>query len=229
MVRYCPDCGAKNKDNSKYCVKCGKLISMDIHDINKNSIPSNKNRKENFNEEKQDENGLNKNILIIAIVIILCTGIIAGAVIFSSNNSSNQQNDTNPDQNQQNTDTNVNNPSSGSGSSSATAVSNLKIISGSVSTGSSDSDKAYCHVYVGSDHAGDSVRISALFSRDGNNLNEGRIVSTNVDSAGYVDVNSADGFKYYPDQVILTLYDGDGNRQDQKTVYLSATSGTQTF
>lgn len=226
MVKYCTKCGAENKDTAKYCINCGEKLNITIHDINKDSIPHQKENKKKINDNQESEDsGINKNILLIAIIIILCTGIIAGALIFTNQGSpQNQTTDTSQGQNS------VSESSSSSpSSSSSTAVSSLKILSGSISTGSADADKSYCHIYVGSDHAGESVKMSALFSRNGNNLNEGKIVSTTVSSSGYVDISSAYGFKYYPDKVILTLYDASGNQQDQKTVYLSASSGTQTF
>ena len=90
----------------------------------------------------------------------------------------------------------------------------MHILSGSFETGSGKSDKTYCSVYVGEQYAGESVKISVLYSRDGSNLNQGNIVNA---------------FKYYPDNAFVTIYDSSGNILDTQEVYLSPSSGTQTF
>ena len=78
-----------------------------------------------------------------------------------------------------------------------------QILSGSFSTGSSASDKTHCTIYVGSEHAGEKVKISK--------------------------VASAYAFDYYPDEAYITLYDNNGNVLDTQTVYLNENSGKQTF
>ena len=55
------------------------------------------------------------------------------------------------------------------------------------------------------------------------------MVPVTVDSSGYVDVASADAYRYYPDHAKVKLYDSSGNLMDTKDVSLSITSGTQTF
>ena len=105
----------------------------------------------------------------------------------------------------------------------------IYIHDGYISTGSAKSDKTYCHVNVGSGYAGENVKISVLYSRDGTNLNKGNIVPKTVDSDGYVSVASAEAFKKYPDEAFITIYDSDGSTIDTKTVYLDPTSGTQYF
>ena len=103
------------------------------------------------------------------------------------------------------------------------------IQSGSFSTGSSASDKTYCNVYVGSEHAGEKVKISVLYSYNGYALNQGKIVPKTVSSDGYVKVASASALDYYPDDAYITLYDNDGNVLDTKEIYLNTNSGKQTF
>ena len=76
----------------------------------------------------------------------------------------------------------------------------IYIHDGYISTGSAESDKTYCHVNVGSGYAGENVKISVLYSRDGTNLNKGNIVPKTVDSDGYVSVSSSEAFKKYPDE-----------------------------
>lgn len=107
--------------------------------------------------------------------------------------------------------------------------SNLTIISGDITTGSSLSSKTTAHIYVGAEHAGETIKISATYSRDGENLNNGNIVSKTVDSEGYVTFNSAEGFSKYPDYAIIDIYDDSGKIISSKSVTLSASSGTQSF
>ena len=114
-------------------------------------------------------------------------------------------------------------------SDSSLSSSSMSILSGTISTGSSLSDKTQCSVYVGSEYAGENVKISVLYSRDGSNLNQGKIVPKTVTSDGYVSVPSADAFKKYPDNAIITIYDSNGNTLDTETVNLSPSSGSQYF
>ena len=106
---------------------------------------------------------------------------------------------------------------------------NIKIISGSFHTGNKLSDRTQCKVYVGDENAGVKLKIRVLYSRDGNDLNPGKIVPKTVDSNGYVSLKSANAFKYYPDYAYITLYDLDDNVLDNTEVSMSATKGTQTF
>ena len=105
----------------------------------------------------------------------------------------------------------------------------LSILGGSISTGSGLSDKTEASIYVGSNHAGEKVTIQIYYSRDGNSLNSGNMVQKTVDSSGYIHVNSADSYKYYPDSAIINIYDSNGNMQDSVTVSLTPNSGKQTF
>ena len=105
----------------------------------------------------------------------------------------------------------------------------LKIISGSFYTGSEEEDKTYATIYVGSEHAGETVVVQIFYSRDGSSLNTGNYVPVTVDSSGYIKVASADAYHYYPDHATIKLYDANRNLKDVKEVILSPTSGTQTF
>ena len=91
------------------------------------------------------------------------------------------------------------------------------------------SDKTHCTVYVGSEHAGEKVKISVLYLNDGYALNQGKVVSKTVGSDGYVKVASASAFDRYPDEAHISLYDSNGDILDTKTVYLYESSGKQTF
>ena len=105
----------------------------------------------------------------------------------------------------------------------------LNIISGSFSTGSELSDKTYAHIYVGSNHAGETVVVQIFYSRDGSPLNQGNYVTVTVDSQGYIDVSSADSYTLYPDHATIKLYNSNRQLQDTLDVSLAPTSGTQTF
>lgn len=102
----------------------------------------------------------------------------------------------------------------------------MDIKSVTITTGSSLSSKSHADVYVGEDHAGEAVTISTLYSRDGNNLNEGKDVDKTVDSDGYIHVNAAVASKYYPDTCVVTVKSSTGT--DTVTCYLNIESGSQT-
>lgn len=238
---FCPNCGMENADSAKFCKKCGNALSASspIKDnyVTTGEDPtarvnnSNINNSNNNSASKSD----NKNLIIICLTIIICAILIAGALVLFSNNSSNNDSDvlsdsaslngTNSIDNSVNESANVN-----SDESTKTAKSDqMKIQSGSFSTGSSASDKTYCSVYVGSKYAGESVKISVLYSYNGDTLNQGNIVPKTVSSDGYIEVPTAYALDYYPDDAYITIYDSDGNILDTQEVYLNPTSGKQTF
>ena len=105
----------------------------------------------------------------------------------------------------------------------------MSIISGIITTGSGLSDKTEASIYVGDEFAGQDVIIQIYYSRDGSLLNNGNMVPKTVTSTGYIDVSSADSYKYYPDNAEINLYDSNNNLLDSKTVDLSPTSGSQYF
>lgn len=107
--------------------------------------------------------------------------------------------------------------------------SSMTINGGSFSTGSHLSDKTYAKIYVGPEHSGEKVKIQILYSRDGSSLNNGNMVPKTVTSNGYIEVASADSYKYYPDFAEIKLYDNSGNLMDTQSVSLSPESGTQNF
>lgn len=222
---FCPYCGNKNPDNTVFCNTCGRSIRT-----NPNNPPGNMPRQE-YNQNKVN----NKSIVIICITLLLIAVIAASTFIYLSNNddngmTTNKSSDaiyTNvqPDNNVASDDASVNSAKTNSNPQDTS----LYILSGSFYTGSSLSDKTHCNVYVGKEHAGQNVKISVLYSRDGSNLNEGKIVPVSVDDSGYVSVASASSFKYYPDYAIITLYDNQGNVLDTRDVAMNAASGTQYF
>lgn len=129
--------------------------------------------------------------------------------------------------------TNAADPSAvSSGSSSAPASStpsSISILGGSFSTGSADADKTYARINVGTAHAGEDVIVQIYYSRDGNSLNNGNMVPATVHSDGYLEIASADAYKYYPDYATINIYDSNSNLLTTKSVSLSPSAGTQTF
>ena len=79
MARICPDCGKENKEESKFCKRCGASLQGGVQ-------PSS-------NSQPND----NKNTLIICATAIICVLIIAAAfVLFNSgNDNGNISNDEN--------------------------------------------------------------------------------------------------------------------------------------
>ena len=105
----------------------------------------------------------------------------------------------------------------------------LMIGGGSFTTGSADEDRTYAKIYVGADHAGETVGTKIFYSRDGNALNKGNYVEATVDDAGFVSIASADAYAYYPDFAYVELYDSDGVLKSTQGIMLEKTSGTQYF
>ena len=202
----CPKCGSSNNDKAKFCSKCGAPLNV----------------KENIAQPQQESFFKQNNILIICIAIIVIVAAVVGVVAFSMSQA--------PHSTDASGSISQDAPASSSSSASSTPQSGpLKIISGSFSTGSRESDKTYAKIYVGSEHAGERVYVQIFYSRDGSSLNNGNMVPVTVDSSGYVSVASADAYHYYPDHATIKLYDANKNLKDQKDVYLSPSSGTQTF
>lgn len=107
--------------------------------------------------------------------------------------------------------------------------SSITILGGSFSTGSADADKTYARINVGTAHAGEDVIVQIFYSRDGNSLNHGNMVPATVHSDGYLEIASADAYKYYPDYATINIYDSNSKLLTTQSVSLSPTSGTQTF
>ena len=231
---FCPNCGAENADSAKFCKQCGHALGANrpIKDnyVNTGIDPSarpndNSNLSSSNNSNSKSDN---KNLIIICLTIVICALLIAGAMVMFSSNNANDDSDALSDSASLNSDS-VDNASDMETSTQAIQESYPTIQSGSFSTGSSASDKTYCNVYVGSEHAGEKVKISVLYSYNGYALNQGKIVPKTVSSDGYVKVASASALDYYPDDAYITLYDNDGNVLDTKEIYLNTNSGKQTF
>lgn len=116
------------------------------------------------------------------------------------------------------------------------AISSLSIVSasmeingGAFSTDGGLDDLTYASIDVGSEYSGDDVIVQIYYSRDGSLLNDGNMVPKTVTSDGFINIRSADAYKYFPDKAEINIYDTNSNLIDTLTVDLSPSSGVQTF
>ena len=100
---------------------------------------------------------------------------------------------------------------------------------GSFTTGSGDEDRTYAKIYLGIDHAGETVGIKIFYFRDGSSLNQGNYVEATIKPDGYVSIASADAYSKYPDFARVEVYDASGNLISTQGIHLNPTSGTQYF
>ncbi|WP_297981236.1 zinc ribbon domain-containing protein [uncultured Methanobrevibacter sp.] len=217
----CPDCGELNSSGAKFCKKCGRKL------VSENTSQSFSAAANNPPAKSDD----NKNLLIICLTIIIIAVLVAGALIYMSSGNSDSDDYLSEDSmsSDDSVDDSVDTDTVDESSTVVEEKSQMQILSGSFSTGTEMSDKTYCTVYVGDEYAGDSVKISVLYSYAGSNLNQGKIVPKTVTSDGYISVASADAFDYYPDHALIKIYDSNGNVLDTQSVSMAATYGTQTF
>ncbi len=96
-------------------------------------------------------------------------------------------------------------------------------------TGSGLEDKTHAKIYIDGGNPGESIIIKIKYYRDGNSLNYGNMVTATIHEDGYVYIDSADSYKFYPDKAHIELYDLDGNLQSTQTVTLTPDSSTQYF
>ena len=123
----------------------------------------------------------------------------------------------------------VSSKSTSSSAPASSTPSSISILGGSFSTGSADEDKTYARINVGTAHAGEDVIVQIYYSRDGNSLNNGNMVPATVHSDGYLEIASADAYKYYPDYATINIYDSNSKLLTTQSVSLSPSAGTQTF
>lgn len=222
----CSNCQSENSDTAKFCKKCG-------NPLNETTIDHGEMIKSMSGEKSGDNT---TKIIIIALAIVAV--VLAGAFIYlfafgdsgtatsdSSASSGNSASPTVDDADESKNAEKTSTPAKGSSSSS----SSISIKSGSFSTGSADADKTYASIFVGKENAGKDVIVQIWYSRDGNTLNHGNMVPATVHSDGYLEIASADAYKYYPDYATINIYDSNSNLLDSQSVSLSPTSGTQTF
>lgn len=218
----CPNCDSENNDSAKFCKKCGTPLEK--------KVTSHESMINSMNEKTSSNN--NTKYIIVALIIVAV--VLAGAFIYLYGFGSNQSNDSQPAQVQNNTpsvspDDEPAQAQSTQATQSTPATTSMSILGGSFSTGGGLEDKTYASIYVGPEHAGENVKIQIFYSRDGSTLNNGNMVPKTVDSSGYIDVKSADAYKYFPDYAEINLYDNSGNLLDTQSVSLNPDSGTQTF
>ena len=114
-MKYCPNCGAEVKENSKFCPKCGSSITNVVNDVNRNALNS------------QNSKGSSKNVIIIAVAAVIIVAIIAGTFVFLSGNDSGSDvivvnNSDSDDAVEESSDSGSSSSNSGSSSSSSDAV-----------------------------------------------------------------------------------------------------------
>ena len=219
----CPNCDSENNDSAKFCKKCGSPLTK--------KVISHENMINSMNEKTTSSNNTTKYIIVALIIVAVA---LAGAFIYIYGFGQNQSNDSQPEQVQNNTQSVSQSDEPAQAQStqqtqSKPATSSMSILGGSFSTGGGLEDKTYASIYVGPEHAGENVKIQIFYSRDGNTLNNGNMVPKTVDSSGYIEVKSADAYKYFPDYAEINLYDNSGNLLDTQSVSLNPDSGTQTF
>ena len=113
-MKYCPNCGAEVKENSKFCSKCGSSITNVVNEVNRNAMNS-QNSKESSN-----------NVIIIAVAAVIIVAIIAGTFVFLSGNDSGSDvivvnNSDSDDAVEESSDSGSSSSSSNSGSSSSSS------------------------------------------------------------------------------------------------------------
>lgn len=180
-------------------------------------------------------------LLVLFLVVPLAADAIATQAVANVANDALQElnssdsipsttNSVLPSTSQDNTTpTNTDNSNNGNNDDNSNSAYGMTIRSGSITTGSSLSSKSVCTIYVGKEYAGTDIQISTLYSRDGTDLNAGRLVAKTVDSDGYVTLKAADSYSVYPDECLISIYDKEGIELDYRTVYLDTVSGTQNF
>ena len=222
----CPNCNCENTESAKFCKKCGTPLEKKAFN-HQNVINS-------ISEEKSSKDNTTKYIIIALIIIAVALAGVFAYIGFGNNadDSQNQIQNANsgslPDAND--TSKQASQPAQTTQAAPAEqAPSQMTIYGGTFSTGSGLSDKTYASIYVGPEHAGENVKIQIKYSRDGSSLNNGNMVPKTVDSSGYINVKSADAYKYFPDFATINIYDTSGNLLDTQSVSLSPESGTQSF
>lgn len=105
----------------------------------------------------------------------------------------------------------------------------MEIEGGAFYTDGGLDDLTYASIDVGSEYSGDDVVIQIFYSRNGSDLNDGNMVPKTVNSKGFINVKSADSYKYFPDHAEIKIYDSNKKLLDSMEVKLSPSKGIQTF
>ena len=227
----CPNCDSENNEGAKFCKKCGTPLNNKV--MNHESVIN------SINDKSASGNNTTKYIIVALVIVAV---VLAGAFVFLYSSGSghdngqqaadNNQDDVSADDGDDSDSDKSDDDSAKSttaSSSKTSSSSSMKIQGGTFETGGGLSDKTYASIYVGPEHSGESVTIQIKYSRDGSALNNGNMVPKTVDSSGYINVKSADAYKYFPDYAEINLFDSSGNLLDTQSVSLSPESGTQSF
>ena len=105
----------------------------------------------------------------------------------------------------------------------------MEIEGGAFYTDGDLDDLTYASIDVGSEYSGDDVIIQIFYSRDGSDLNNGNMVPKTVTSDGFINVKSADSYKFFPDHAEIKIFDTNNNLLDSMNVKLSPSKGIQIF
>ena len=215
----CPNCDSENNEGAKFCKKCGTPL--------KEKTISHESMINSMSKDKSSDN--TTKYIIVALIVVAV--VLAGAFVYLYGFGNNGSQDTSaPVVDNDKASVDNSEPAQASQSSQSTpSTSSMSIEGGSFSTGGGLNDKTYASIYVGPEHAGEKVKIQIFYSRDGSTLNNGNMVPKTVDSSGYIEVASADAYKYFPDYAEINLFDNSGNLLDTQSVSLSPEKGTQTF
>lgn len=82
---------------------------------------------------------------------------------------------------------------------------------------------------VGTAYSGKNVIAQIWYSRDGSILNHGNMVPITVTSDGYINIRSADAYRFFPDHAEINIYDTSRNLICSKEVSMSPESRIQTY
>lgn len=216
----CPNCDSENNEGAKFCKKCGTPL--------KEKTISHESMINSMSKDKSSDN--TTKYIIVALIVVAV--VLAGAFVYlyGFGNNNNSQDTSAPVIDNDDSSVDESEPAQATQTSQSTpSTSSMSIEGGSFSTGGGLNDKTYASIYVGPEHAGEKVKIQIFYSRDGSTLNNGNMVPKTVDSSGYIEVASADAYKYFPDYAEINLFDNSGNLLDTQSVSLSPEKGTQTF
>ena len=216
----CPNCDSENNEGAKFCKKCGTPL--------KEKTMSHESMINSMSKDKSSDN--TTKYIIVALIVVAV--VLAGAFVYlyGFGNNNNSQDTSAPVIDNDDSSVDESEPAQATQTSQSTpSTSSMSIEGGSFSTGGGLNDKTYASIYVGPEHAGEKVKIQIFYSRDGSTLNNGNMVPKTVDSSGYIEVASADAYKYFPDYAEINLFDNSGNLLDTQSVSLSPEKGTQTF
>ena len=83
MSITCPNCGEENGEGAKFCKKCG--VRLEVQDSSSDKASS------IFSDEPKTQSKSKRNIILIAVAVILCIAAIAGAMIYMNGDLFNEK------------------------------------------------------------------------------------------------------------------------------------------